>query len=121
MRRPLAEREPEDKRAPERLAWMLGELGKQLLKGRGAKEGEQLVREALAIREKISAAGAGENSSPHLHQMIALVEEGRGRRREACRAWLAAARALPADTSGLIWRQVNPQEIRGRAAACGAR
>lgn len=121
IRRNLAAADPEDRRAPERLAWMMGELGRQLLRFGKRAEAQRLIEEALALRGELKVAGFGQNSVFDLHRLLAIAAEGEGDAAAACKEWRLSAGALPATLPGSITRALRIDEIRLRSERCGVR
>jgi eukaryotic-like serine/threonine-protein kinase len=118
IRRELVARDSEDRRAPERLAWMLGELGRQLLRWDQRREARVLIREALDLRRRIQVAGFAQNSMFDLHRLLATIAERDGDAPGACREWRNAAAALPESLSPALMRGQRIEEIRRKSEQC---
>ncbi|MBX9603526.1 MAG: serine/threonine protein kinase [Bryobacteraceae bacterium] len=118
IRRDLVAKDPQDRRAPERLAWMLGELGRQLLRWDRRGEARNLVREAMDLRRGLNAPGFSQNSMFDLHRLLARIAERDGDRAAACREWRLSAEALPASLAPALSQALRIEEIRRKAEDC---
>jgi len=121
IRRALAERDPQDRRARDRLAWMLGLLSDHLLAAGEIPEAQQAAREALLLLDAIKTPGVGDYSIAGLHRLLALGFEKNARRDEACLEWQAAQAALPAGYVPMPGALLREEDVRKYAAACAAR